>query len=92
MASMQFAAYGLRNPYTYQRPKITPLPNETDLTVQGGTGAAAVQGWAQQALPRGGSSIEGGTSAKGLIGHDFNDYLSRNIGGKGSFSVEGRDC
>ena len=27
MASMQFAVYGLMNPYTYQRPKITPLPN-----------------------------------------------------------------
>ena len=36
MASMQFAVYGLMNPYTYQRPKITPLPNETGLTVPGG--------------------------------------------------------
>ena len=86
MASMQFAVYGLMNPYTYQRPKITPLPNETGLTVPGGTGVAvvpngtapalnppylpgqyteypaAVQGWAQQALPGGGSGIEGGTS------------------------------
>ena len=85
MASMQFAVYGLMNPYTYQRPKITPLPNETGLTVPGGTGVAvvpngtppalkqpylpgqyteypaAVQGWAQQALPGGGSGIEGGT-------------------------------
>ena len=82
MASMQFAVYGLMNPYTYQRPKITPLPNETSLTVPGGTGVAvvpngtvpalnppylpeqyteypaAVQGWAQQALPGGGSGIE----------------------------------
>ena len=82
MASMQFAVYGLMNPYTYQRPKITPLPNETGLTVPGGTGVAVVpngtapalkqpylpgqyteypavvQGWAQQALPGGGSSIE----------------------------------
>ena len=32
MASMQFAVYGLMNPYTYQRPKITPLPTETGLT------------------------------------------------------------
>lgn len=79
MASMQFAVYGLMNPYTYQRPKITPLPNETGLTVPGGTGVAvvpngtapalkqpylpgqyteypaAVQGWAQQALPEEGS-------------------------------------
>ena len=85
MASMQFAVYGLMNPYTYQRPKITPLPNETGLTVPGGTGVAvvpngtapalkqpylpgqyteypaAVQGWAQQALPGGGSGIESGT-------------------------------
>ena len=85
MASMQFAVYGLMNPYTYQRPKITPLPNETGLTVPGGTGVAvvpngtapalkqpylpgqyteypaAVQGWAQQALPGGGSGIEGST-------------------------------
>ena len=84
MASMQFAVYGLMNPYTYQRPKITPLPNETGLTVPGGTGVAvvpngtapalnppylpeqyteypaAVQGWAQQALPGGGSGIESG--------------------------------
>ena len=82
MISMQFAAYGLMNPYTYQRPKITPLPNETGLTVPGGTGVAvvpngtapalnppylpgqyteypaAVQGWAQQALP-GGSNTSG---------------------------------
>ena len=82
MASMQFAVYGLMNPYTYQRPKITPLPNETGLTVPGGTGVAvvpngtapalkqpylpgqyteypaAVQGWAQQALPGWGSGIE----------------------------------
>ena len=88
MASMQFAAYGLRNPYTYQRPKITPLPNETGLTVPGGTGVAvvpngtapalkqpylpgqyteypaAVQGWAQQALPGGGSGIEGDNKIK----------------------------
>ena len=79
MASTQFAFYGLMNPYTYQRPKITPLPNETGLTVPGGTGVAvvpngtppalkqpylpgqyteypaAVQGWAQQALPGEGS-------------------------------------
>ena len=92
MASMQFAVYGLMNPYTYQRPKITPLPNETGLTVPGGTGVAvvpngtapalkqpylpgqyteypaAVQGWAQQALPGGGSGIEGGldTSIKNI--------------------------
>ena len=31
------------------------------------------------------------TSAKGLIGHDFEDYLSKTIGGEGSFSVGGRD-
>ena len=73
------------NPYTYQRPKITPLPNETGLTVPGGTGVAvvpngtppalkqpylpgqyteypaAVQGWAQQALPGWGSGIESGS-------------------------------
>ena len=85
MASMQFAVYGLMNPYTYQRPKITPLPNETGLTVPGGTGVAvvpngtapalkqpylpgqyteypaAVQGWAQQALPGWGSGIESGS-------------------------------
>ena len=41
MASMQFAVYGLMNPYTYQRPKITPLPNETGLTVPGGTGSGS---------------------------------------------------
>ena len=88
MASMQFAVYGLMNPYTYQRPKITPLPNETGLTVPGGTGVAvvpngtapalkqpylpgqyteypaAVQGWAQQALPGWGSGIEGGNKIK----------------------------
>ena len=89
MASMQFAVYGLMNPYTYQRPKITPLPNETGLTVPGGTGVAvvpsgtapalkqpylpgqyteypaAVQGWAQQALPGGGSGIESGSKSIG---------------------------
>ena len=50
MASMQFAAYGLRNPYTYQRPKITPLPNETGLTVPGGTGVAVVPNGTAPAL------------------------------------------
>ena len=92
MASMQFAVYGLMNPYTYQRPKITPLPNETGLTVPGGTGVAvvpngtapalkqpylpgqyteypaAVQGWAQQALPGGGSGIESGTGERLIPG------------------------
>ena len=92
MASTQFAVYGLMNPYTYQRPKITPLPNETGLTVPGGTGVAvvpngtapalkqpylpgqyteypaAVQGWAQQALPGGGSGIESGTGERLIPG------------------------
>ena len=92
MASTQFAFYGLMNPYTYQRPKITPLPNETGLTVPGGTGVAvvpngtapalnppylpgqyteypaAVQGWAQQALPGGGSGIESGTGERLIPG------------------------
>ena len=92
MASMQFAVYGLMNPYTYQRPKITPLPNETGLTVPGGTGVAvvpngtapalkqpylpgqyteypaAVQGWAQQALPGGGSGIESGSGERLIPG------------------------
>ena len=101
MASMQFAVYGLMNPYTYQRPKITPLPNETALTVPGGTGVAvvpngtapavkpsylpvqyseypaAVQGWAQQALPGGGSSIGGGTSSK--IGYEYLDDQLGNL-------------
>ena len=35
--------------------------------------------------------VEGGASAKGLVGHDFEDYLSKTIGGDGSFSVGGRD-
>ena len=35
--------------------------------------------------------VKGGSSAKGLIGHDFEDYLSKTIGGEGSFSVGGRD-
>ena len=33
----------------------------------------------------------GKTSAKGLIGHDFEDYLTKQLGGNGSFSVGGRD-
>ena len=81
------------NPYTYQRPKITPLPNETGLTVPGGTGVAvvpngtppalkqpylpgqyteypaAVQGWAQQALPGGGSGIDVIQLSKNNIQH-----------------------
>ena len=103
MASMQFAVYGLMNPYTYQRPKITPLPNETGLTVPGGTGVAvvpngtapalkqpylpgqyteypaAVQGWAQQALPGGESSIE--TNSKTI--DDIIDGLPETTNGKG---------
>ena len=86
------------NPYTYQRPKITPLPNETGLTVPGGTGVAvvpngtppalkqpylpgqyteypaAVQGWAQQALPGWGSGIESGTSSTTA---GFDDWLGK---------------
>lgn len=34
---------------------------------------------------------ESGTSAKGLIGQDFEDYLTETIGGDGSFSVGGRE-
>ena len=103
MASMQFAVYGLMNPYTYQRPKITPLPNETGLTVPGGTGVAvvpsgtapalkqpylpgqyteypaAVQGWAQQALPGWESSIEGGSDAF-QIGKTDLDALRNKLG------------
>ena len=95
MASTQFAFYGLMNPYTYQRPKITPLPNETGLTVPGGTGVAvvpngtvpalnppylpgqyteypaAVQGWAQQALPGGGSGIESGRNTATTINYSY---------------------
>ena len=93
MASTQFAFYGLMNPYTYQRPKITPLPNETGLTVPGGTGVAvvpngtapalnppylpgqyteypaAVQGWAQQALPGGGNAADVIQLSKNSIQH-----------------------
>ena len=36
-------------------------------------------------------SESGSTSPKGLIGHDFEDYLTKNIGGDGSFCVGGRD-
>ena len=50
MASTQFAFYGLMNTYTYQRPKITPLPNETGLTVPGGTGVAVVPNGTAPAL------------------------------------------
>ncbi len=39
----------------------------------------------------GSEALEGGVSAKGLIGHDFEEYLSKSIGGDGSFSVGGRD-
>lgn len=35
--------------------------------------------------------LEEGVSAKGLIGHDFEDYLSKAIGGDGSFTIGGRD-
>jgi len=95
MASTQFAFYGLMNPYTYQRPKITLLPNETGLTVPGGTRVAvvpngtapalnppylpgqyteypaAVQGWAQQALPGGGSGIESGRNTATTINYSY---------------------
>ena len=110
MASTQFAFYGLMNPYTYQRPKITPLPNETGLTVPGGTGVAvvpngtapalkqpylpgqyteypaAVQGWAQQTLPGGGSGIEGGSVPDFYVGPNgkalpsqYKDWIGTNI-------------
>ena len=109
MASMQFAVYGLMNPYTYQRPKITLLPNETGLTVPGGTRVAvvpngtapalkqpylpgqyseypaAVQGWAQQALPGGGSSIESGNSS---IHYGELDSLGRATGVDATITVD----
>ena len=31
------------------------------------------------------------TSAKGLIGHEFEDYLTEKIGGEGPFKVQGRE-
>lgn len=34
---------------------------------------------------------DNGKSAKGLIGKDFEDYLTNEIGGNGSFSMGGRD-
>ena len=109
MASMQFAVYGLMNPYTYQRPKITPLPNETGLTVPGGAGVAvvpngtasalkqpylpgqyteypaAVQGWAQQALPGWGSGIESGNSS---IHYGELDSLGRATGVDATITVD----
>ena len=39
----------------------------------------------------GGAGVGGHTSPKGLIGHDFEDYLTKNIGGNGSFSIGGRE-
>ena len=112
MASMQFAVYGLMNPYTYQRPKITPLPNETGLTVPGGTGVAvvpngtapalkqpylpgqyteypaAVQGWAQQALPGGGSSIESGRESSIM---DYSNRFADSLAEDFNPGVEVRD-
>ena len=109
MASTQFAFYGLMNPYTYQRAKITQLPNETALTVPGGTGVAVVpngtvpalnppylpgqyteypavvQGWAQQALPGGGSGIEGGNSS---IHYGELDSLGRATGVDATITVD----
>ena len=38
------------------------------------------------------SVVEGGSSSvTNLIGHDFEDYLTNNIGGEGSFSIGGRE-
>ena len=112
MASMQFAVYGLMNPYTYQRPKITPLPNETGLTVPGGTGVAvvpngtapalkqpylpgqyteypaAVQGWAQQALPGGGSGIESGRESSIM---DYSNRFADSLAEDFNPGVEVRD-
>ena len=112
MASMQFAVYGLMNPYTYQRPKITPLPNETGLTVPGGTGVAvvpngtapalkqpylpgqyseypaAVQGWAQQALPGGGSGIESGRESSIM---DYSNRFADSLAEDFNHGVEVRD-
>jgi len=109
MASTQFAFYGLMNPYTYQRPKITLLPNETGLTVPGGTRVAvvpngtapalnppylpgqyteypaAVQGWAQQALPGGGSGIESGNFS---IHYGELDSLGRATGVDATITVD----
>ena len=109
MASTQFAFYGLMNPYTYQRPKITLLPNETGLTVPGGTRVAvvpngtapalnppylpgqyteypaAVQGWAQQALPGGRSGIESGNSS---IHYGELDSLGRATGVDATITVD----
>ncbi len=36
-------------------------------------------------------AIEGAGTAKGLIGKDFEDFLTKKIGGYGSFSIGGRD-
>ena len=63
MASMQFAVYGLMNPYTYQRPKITPLPNETGLTVPG-WGSGIEGGTGERLIPGMEGVVTGGDSTK----------------------------
>ena len=63
MASTQFAFYGLMNPYTYQRPKITPLPNETGLTVPG-WGSGIEGGTGERLIPGMEGVVTGGDSTK----------------------------
>lgn len=55
------------------------------IDVYGNNGSAAIEFY-----PSGGSE-SGSTSPKGLIDHDFEDYLTQNVGGDGSFSVGGRE-
>ena len=57
-----------------------------------GKGLEGATKGAESAAEDAGKVVESGkTSPKGLIGHDFEDYLTKNIGGDGSFSVGGRD-
>ena len=57
-----------------------------------GKGLEGAAKGAESAAEDAGKVVESGkTSPKGLIGHDFEDYLTKNIGGDGSFSVGGRD-
>lgn len=78
-------------------PQVSEIVAVTELTTQG------VKAMMSEALSKNGGEVsedkegvyieegEEGVGSQGLIGHDFEDYLTDTVGGNGSFSVGGRE-
>ena len=64
---------------------------KVEKAVDGASDVTKVTQSTSEDIWKGTKKVENISDAKGLIGHDFEDYLTKEIGGDGSFSVGGRD-